>query len=137
MMEEAIEHSGDGRTVSQQFAPVLHRSVGGEQSTGALIASHHDLQQFLGGSDGQLALGPPGTGKSHLAQAIGQAAIEQGCRVRYRETHKPFSLAGFQVTIIGLIWVTPEGVLGLAEKVLAGIDSDSQSMTFAKFFTSE
>ena len=30
----------------------------------------------------------PGTGKSHLAQAIGQAAILQGYRVLYRETHK-------------------------------------------------
>ena len=30
---------------------------------------------------------PPGTGKSHLAQAIGLAAIQQGYRVLYRETH--------------------------------------------------
>lgn len=29
----------------------------------------------------------PGTGKSHLAQALGQAAIQQGYRVLYRETH--------------------------------------------------
>jgi DNA replication protein DnaC len=34
-----------------------------------------------------LFLGPSGTGKSHLAQAIGQAAIQQGYRVIYRETH--------------------------------------------------
>jgi len=34
-----------------------------------------------------LFLGPPGTGKSHLAQAIGRAAILQGYRVLYRETH--------------------------------------------------
>ena len=27
----------------------------------------------------------PGTGKSHLAQAIGRAVIPQGYRVRYRE----------------------------------------------------
>ncbi len=32
-------------------------------------------------------LGPPGTGKSHFGQAIGQAAIQQGYRVLYRETH--------------------------------------------------
>ena len=32
-------------------------------------------------------LGPPGSGKSHLAQAIGQAVIQQGYRVLYRETH--------------------------------------------------
>lgn len=29
----------------------------------------------------------PGTGKSHLAQAIGHSAIQQGYRVVYRETH--------------------------------------------------
>jgi DNA replication protein DnaC len=34
-----------------------------------------------------LFLGPPGTGKSHLAQAIGRAAIQQGQRVIYREAH--------------------------------------------------
>ena len=34
-----------------------------------------------------LFLGPPGTGKSHLAQALGMAAIQQGFRVFYRETH--------------------------------------------------
>ena len=32
-------------------------------------------------------MGPPGTGKSHLAQAIGRAAIQQGYRVLYREAH--------------------------------------------------
>ena len=35
----------------------------------------------------RLFLGPGGTGKSHLAQAIGQSAILQGYRVFYRETH--------------------------------------------------
>jgi len=34
-----------------------------------------------------LFLGPPGSGKSHLAQALGQAGIQQGYRVLYRETH--------------------------------------------------
>jgi len=36
---------------------------------------------------GHYVLGSGGTGKSHLAQAIGQAAIQQGYRVLYRETH--------------------------------------------------
>lgn len=34
-----------------------------------------------------LFVGPPGTGKSHLAQAIGRAAILKGYRVTYREAH--------------------------------------------------
>jgi DNA replication protein DnaC len=42
---------------------------------------------FIGRREDALFLGPPGTGKSHLAQAIGQAAIQQGHRVLYREAH--------------------------------------------------
>src|SRR3954466_13366559 len=36
---------------------------------------------------GHYVSGPCGTGKSHLAQAIGQAAILQGHKVLYRQTH--------------------------------------------------
>jgi DNA replication protein DnaC len=42
---------------------------------------------FIGQREDALFLGPPGTGKSHLAQAIGRAAIQQGYRVVYREAH--------------------------------------------------
>ena len=34
-----------------------------------------------------MLIGQPGTGKSHVSQAIGRAAIQQGYRVLYRETH--------------------------------------------------
>jgi DNA replication protein DnaC len=43
--------------------------------------------RFLAQREDALFLGPPGTGKSHLAQAIGRAAIQQGYRVIYREAH--------------------------------------------------
>jgi DNA replication protein DnaC len=43
--------------------------------------------RFVGQREDALFLGPPGTGKSHLAQAIGRAAIQQGFRVIYREAH--------------------------------------------------
>ena len=59
------------------FNPKMNRSLVFDLATGAFIARHQDA----------LALGPPGTGKSHLAQAIGQAAIQQGYRVLYRATH--------------------------------------------------
>src|ERR1700681_1367785 len=42
---------------------------------------------FIGKREDALFLGRGGAGKSHLAQAIGQAAIQQGYRVLYRETH--------------------------------------------------
>lgn len=42
---------------------------------------------FLSSAEDALFLGPPGTGKSHLAQAIGHAAILQGWPVAYREAH--------------------------------------------------
>ncbi len=60
------------------FNPKINRSLVYELATGTFITRHQDV----------LALGPPGTGKSHLAQAIGQAAIQQGYRVLYRETHR-------------------------------------------------
>jgi DNA replication protein DnaC len=43
--------------------------------------------RFIEQREDALFLGPPGTGKSHLAQAIGRAAIQQGYRVLYREAH--------------------------------------------------
>jgi DNA replication protein DnaC len=55
----------------------MNRSLVFDLATAAFIARHDD----------SLFVGPPGSGKSHLAQAIGQAAIQQGYRVLYRETH--------------------------------------------------
>jgi len=55
----------------------VNRSLVFDLATGAFIARHEDA----------LFLGPPGSAKSHLAQAIGQAVIQQGYRVLYRETH--------------------------------------------------
>ena len=43
--------------------------------------------RFVDKREDALFLGPGGTGKSHLAQAIGHAAIMQGHRVLYREAH--------------------------------------------------
>src|SRR5256712_11317157 len=60
------------------FNKKMNRSLVFDLATAAFIARHED----------GLFLGPPGTGKSHLAQAIGQAAIQQGYRVIYREAHK-------------------------------------------------
>ena len=60
-----------------QFNPKLNRSLVFDLATGAFIDRREDA----------LFLGPGGTGKSHLAQGIGQAAILQGYKVIYRETH--------------------------------------------------
>jgi hypothetical protein len=44
VMEETIEHSGNGGAVAEHFAPVVNWSVRREQSAGALIAPHYDFQ---------------------------------------------------------------------------------------------
>ena len=59
------------------FNPKMNRSLVFDLATGAFIAKREDA----------LFLGPGGAGKSHLAQAIGQAAILQGYKVLYREVH--------------------------------------------------
>lgn len=59
------------------FNKKMSRALIFELATGQFIHRHEDA----------LFLGPPGTGKSHLAQAIGRAAIQQGFRVLYREAH--------------------------------------------------
>ena len=51
-----------------RFNPKMNRSLVFDLATGAFINKREDA----------LFLGPGGTGKSHLAQAIGQAAIQQG-----------------------------------------------------------
>jgi DNA replication protein DnaC len=59
------------------FNPKMNRSLIFDLATAAFIDRREDA----------LLLGPGGTGKSHLAQAIGHAAILQGHKVLYRETH--------------------------------------------------
>lgn len=59
------------------FNAKIPRALVFELATGRFITQREDL----------LLVGPPGTGKSHLAQALGQAAIQQGHRVLYREAH--------------------------------------------------
>src|SRR5258708_38647853 len=48
---------------------------------------HLAASPFSARHEDSLFVGPPGSGKSHLAQAIGQAAIQQGYPVLSRETH--------------------------------------------------
>ena len=44
--------------------------------------------KFLAAHENLLALGPPGTGKSHVAKALATAAVGRGFRVLYREAHR-------------------------------------------------
>lgn len=69
-----------GRTLDRfdfDFNKKMNHKLVFELATSRFVAQHEDA----------LFLGPPGTGKSHLAQAIGFAVIQQGYRVLYREAH--------------------------------------------------
>jgi DNA replication protein DnaC len=59
------------------FNAKMNRSLIFDLATAGFVDKREDV----------LFLGPGGTGKSHLAQAIGHAAIMQGHRVLYREAH--------------------------------------------------
>jgi DNA replication protein DnaC len=59
------------------FNPKMNRSMVFDLATCRFVDRREDA----------LFLGPGGAGKSHLAQAIGHAAILQGHRVLYREAH--------------------------------------------------
>ena len=59
------------------FNPKMNRSLVFDLATATFIGRREDV----------LFLGPGGTGNSHLAQAIGWAAIQQRYQVLYRETH--------------------------------------------------
>src|SRR3990172_1620971 len=59
------------------FNKKMNRALIYELATGRFVERREDA----------LFLGMPGTGKSHLAQAIGRAAIQQGYRVVYCEAH--------------------------------------------------
>ncbi len=83
LLERRVKRAGfrdTGKTLDTfdfDFNRKLDRRLVFDLAAGHFIAKHEDA----------LFLGPPGTGKSHLAQGIGHAAIQQGHKVLYREAH--------------------------------------------------
>lgn len=64
-------------TFDFEFNRKMNRKLVFELATCRFVERHEDA----------LLLGPPGTGKSHIAQAVGLCAIQQGYRILYREAH--------------------------------------------------
>ncbi|MGH7294398.1 MAG: ATP-binding protein [Polyangiaceae bacterium] len=83
LVERRVKQAGfrdHGKTLDAfnfDFNRKMDRRLVFELATARFVTQHEDA----------LFLGQPGTGKSHIAQAIGHAAIQQGHRVLYREAH--------------------------------------------------
>lgn len=85
------------------FNTKINRRLIFELATARFVTQHED----------GLFLGPPGTGKSHLAQAIGFTVLQQGHRVLYREAHAlveelaDAQLAGTRKAALALLTTVP------------------------------
>ena len=85
------------------FNKKINRRLVFELATAHFVTQHED----------GLFLGPPGTGKSHLAQAIGFAVLQQGHPVLYREAHAlveelaDAQLAGTRKAALALLTTVP------------------------------
>lgn len=83
LIERRVKKAGfrdNGRTLDSfdfSFNPKMDRKLIFELGSCRFVSQREDA----------LLLGPPGTGKSHLAQAIGMAAALQGFHVLYKEAH--------------------------------------------------
>ena len=55
VVQQAIEHGGDRGAVTEQFSPILDRTIRRHHSAGPFIAAHDDLQDVLGRGGGELA----------------------------------------------------------------------------------
>jgi len=89
----ALSGLADRLTLSEfdwQFNPKIPR-----RSCFELIAL-----KFIANREDALLIGPPGTGKSHVAKAVAHAAILAGHRVFYREAHALFAEM-FQTRTLG------------------------------------
>jgi len=85
LVERRVKAAGfrDNKTLDTfdfKFNSGIDRALVFELANGRFIDQHADA----------LILGNAGIGKSHIAQAIGLAAIHAGFRVLYREAHKLF-----------------------------------------------
>jgi len=91
----------------------IDRALIFELATARFVERHEDV----------LMMGNSGVGKSHLAQALGMAALHAGFRVIYREAHRLFedlmlaSVSGKRAALVAKLNEVPLLIIDLCEAV--------------------
>ena len=128
MVEQTVEHGGDGGGIAEQRVPVLDGTVRREDGAGPLIAAHDDLEQVLSGVGRELAhaeiVDDEQGHRGEFVHVLFAPFVEDGVQERVdQHVRLPIEHAG--------AWPNRRAPEGLHEMALAGAGGPQQQDVLA------